>query len=159
VLVLSKNNFFWSDKRLNKEVFSTLLAGAFLLGIILFFIDGAIPVLALISLVFLIYVMGTVPPGQITHTITNWGIESEGKAYPWEAFTRYWIQGAGHNRMLVVETLYSWPRHLRFLLGEVDEKQLSAVLNDHLVEDKPAPNWLDKSSKWLESKVRLSPES
>lgn len=145
-------------KKLNKEVFSTILAGAFLLGVILFFIDGAIPVIALASLVFLFYVMGTVPPGMTSHTITNWGMESEDKAWPWEFMTRYWIQGDDHNRMLVVELGTYWPRHLRFMLGDIEENKLHELLKRYLVEDRPKPNWLEKTSVWLEGKIRLSPE-
>ena len=146
-------------RQINKEVFSTILAGAFLLGVILFFIDGAMPVIALASILFLLYVMGTVPPHQVTHTITTWGIESENNSWPWEIMARYWIKGADKNRMLNIQLATNWPQHLYFMLGPVDEKKLTQILRDHLVEDEPKPNWLDKSSAWLENKIRLSPES
>jgi hypothetical protein len=146
-------------KKLNKEVFSTILAGAFLLGVILFFIDGAMPVIALASVIFLFYVMGTVPPHQVQHSITTWGIESEDKAWPWEIMARYWIKGKKDNRMLNIQLATNFPQHLRFMLGDVDEKKLATILQGHLVEDQPKPNWLDKSSAWLEAKIKLSPES
>lgn len=145
-------------RKLDKEVFSTILAGAFLLGVILFFIDGAVPVIALASIVFLFYVLGNVPPGQVHHTITNWGIESEDKSWPWETMARYWLQGKGRNRMLVIQLASHLPQHIRFMLGDMDEKKLHDLLQDFLTEDKPQPNWLDKSSKWLESKIRLTPD-
>ena len=103
--------------------------------------------------------MGTVPPHQVTHTITTWGIESETKSWPWEIMARYGIKGADKNRMLNIQLATNWPQHLYFMLGPVDEKKLTQILRDHLVEDEPKPNWLDKSSAWLENKIRLSPES
>jgi len=145
-------------RRLEKEVFSTILAGAFLLGVILFFIEGAIPVIALASLIFLLYVMGTIPPGKVKHAMTSWGMESEDKVWVWEAMSRFWIQGKDSNRMLVIELMGNLSKHIRFMLGDVDEKKLKVLLLSRLVEDQPKPNWLDKASRWVEKKVRLSGE-
>jgi hypothetical protein len=145
-------------KKLDKDVFSTILAGAFLLGVILYFIDGAVPVMALASLVFLFYVMGTVPPGKTYHKITNWGLESEDKLYVWDALLRYWVQGKEGNKMLVVETNLKWPRHIRFMIEDKDEEKIHEIMQRYLVEDQPAPNWIDKSTAWLERKIRLSPD-
>lgn len=153
-------------RKLDKEVFSTVLAGAFLLGVILFFIDGAMPVVALASLVFLYYVLGTVPPGKVKHVITNWGIESEDKVWPWELMMRFWLQGEGKNTMMVVELgpgTSMWSRHLRFMLGDLrdsksnGEEELRKLMQQYVIEDQPKPNWLDKVTKWAESKVKLAP--
>jgi hypothetical protein len=140
-------------------VFSTVLAGAFLFGVILFFIDGAIPVIFLASVIFLVYVFGNVPPGKVRHIITNWGIESEDKSWPWETMARYWIQGQAQNKMLIIERQGGFHQHLRFMLGELQPNQLHDLLQQYLIMNQPRPNWLDKSSKWLESKIRLAPES
>lgn len=145
-------------KKLDKEVYSTVFAAAFLVGIILFFIDGVMPVIMLIAILFLFYVMGNVKPHQVNHAITNWGIESENSSWPWEVMTRYWIQGKADNRMLVIETMLRWPTHLRFMLGDTKSEKIHTILQQYLVEDRPAPNWLDKSSDWLKAKIRLTPD-
>ena len=146
-------------RKLDKELFSTILAGAVLLGVILFFIDGAIPVIALASLVFLFYVLGTVPPGKVKHVITSWGIESEDKSWPWEVMGRFWIEGKDKNRMMIVEVSAAWwSSHLRFMLGDLDEEKLRELMQQFVVEDRPKANWLDRASRWVETKVRLVPE-
>ena len=145
--------------KIDKDVLSTIIAGTFLISVILFFIDGAMPVIMLASIIFLLYVLGNTPPHDVKHTISNWGIESEGNLYVWESFTRYWIDGKGENRMMVVETALNWPRHLRFMLGNVKEDDLVEIMQTFLIEDKPAPNWADKASTWLEKRIRLTPDS
>ncbi len=142
---------------LNREVFSTILAGVFLLAVILFFIEGVMPVVMLASFVFLWYVLGTVKPGNTIHRLLTWGIETNGKIYPWEMMRRFWIEGQGENRMLVVELTQIWPRHLRVMIdNEETEAVLREVMLELLVEDEPAPNWVDKGAKWLEKRVRWS---
>lgn len=144
-------------KALNKETFSTVLAGVFLLGVILFFIDGPIPVIMLASFVFLWYVLGTVKPGKTVHRVWTWGIETSGKMYVWELMRRFWIEGKGDNRMVVIELLQLWPRHLRLVIdSDKTEAELREILLELLVEDEPKPNWVDKGAKWLEKRIRWS---
>jgi len=146
-------------KMRGKDFYSTVIVLALLISVILFFIDGAIPVIALASLVFLFYVLGTVPPGMVKHVITSWGIESEGRSWPWTMMTRFWIEGKEKNRMMIVELAMWWPRHLRFMLGDLSEEKLQELMQEYVVEDKPRENWLDRASGWVERKVRLTPES
>ncbi len=143
--------------QLNREVFSTILAGVLLLGVILFFIEGIIPVIMLASFVFLWYVLGTVKPQKATHKLLTWGIETSNKIYYWESMTRFWVEGKEGNRMLVIELLQVWPRHLRVMIdSDETEAVLREVLVEFLVEDEPLPNWVDKSAKWLERRIKWS---
>jgi hypothetical protein len=142
-------------KRLNKEVFSTIVAGAGLLGVILFIIDGVVPVVMLIAFLFLWYVLGTVKPRKVKHYLTTWGIETEDKVYFWEYMTRYWVEGSEGHRMLVIELALNWPRNLRLMLdSRVTEDVLREALDEVIIEDRPAANWLEKASRWLEGKIR-----
>jgi hypothetical protein len=144
-------------RRINRQVFSTILSLAFLLGVILFFIEGAMPVITLIAVIFLYYVLGTIPPRTVTHRLTNWGIETEGHRWNWDDMTRYWFDGDKDHRMAVIELISGFPRHLRILLGEsIKEDQLKSHLEKYLIHDRPEPNWLERIEKWSKSKINLA---
>lgn len=144
-------------RQLNKEVFTTILAGAFLLGVILFVIDGIIPVMLVVSILFFWYVSGTVRPYLTRHRITTWGIETEEKLWLWEYMTRYWFEGSGDTRQVVIEMVTWWPRHLRLVIDTQEtEEVVDEILSEFLVKDQPKPNWLDKASRWLEGRIRWS---
>ena len=145
---------------LNREMFTTVVAGVFLLGVILFVIEGIFPVMLLSSVVFLWYVMGTVKPQKAICRILTWGIETGNKLYLFEMMTRFWFEGKDENRMLVIELNQTWPRHLRVMVdNEETEAILSEVLEDIMVRDQPLPNWLDKVTRWFEKQVRWSVKS
>lgn len=144
-------------KQLNREVFTTILAVVFLLGVILFVIDGVVPVLLIISIVFFWYVSGTVRPGTIVHRLTTWGIESENKLWIWDVMTRYWFEGEADSRTVVIELNKLWPRHLRLVMDSSETEQaVDELLVGILVKDQPKPNWLEKAGKWLETKIKWS---
>jgi hypothetical protein len=142
--------------RLNKQVFSTILSLAFLVGVILFFIEGTMPVITLIAIIFFFYILGTIPPRMITHRLTNWGVETEGHRWPWDIMTRYWIEGQENSRMIVIELIAGFPRHLRLLLGEQKEDKIKTLLEKYLIYDRPQANWLEKLETWLKTKINLA---
>lgn len=151
-------------KPLNREMFSTVVAGTVLLGIILFVIEGPVSgtfvVMFLASVIFLWYVMGTVPPQMTVYRMLTWGIEVGNKLYPFEMMTRFWVEGQDKNRMLVVELVVGFPRHLRVMIdSEETEEVLREVLEEIIIEDQPKPNWLDKVSTWFEKQIRWSLKS
>jgi len=45
------------------------------------------------------------------------------------------------------------------MLGELQEDQIHDLLQKYLIMDQPKPNWLEKASQWLETKIRLAPEN
>ena len=149
---------------LNREMFTTVVAGVFLLGVILFVINGPIGGtiigMFLASIVFLWYVMGTVKPQKAIFRIFTWGIEAGERLYPYDIMNRFWFEGKDENRMLVVELLINWPRHLRVMIdNEETEALLREILEDFIVEDQPKPNWLEKASTWIEKQIRWSLKS
>src|SRR5476651_2211472 len=78
-------------KKRDKEFFRNIAAIVFLLLVILFFAKEFPLILAVISVSFLIYVFSTVPPEEVSHTISNLGIESAGHFYRWEDLDEFWF--------------------------------------------------------------------
>src|SRR5690348_11084601 len=62
-------------KRRTRDFYVTIFAMAAVTGLVLFLIDGFLPVILIISLVFLVYVLSTVEPENIQYKITNLGIK------------------------------------------------------------------------------------
>ena len=71
-------------KKRDKEYFTNIGAIVFLLVVILVFAREFVLIAAVLSIVFLVYVLSTVPPENVEHKITNLGIESAGHYYRWE---------------------------------------------------------------------------
>lgn len=142
---------------LNKEVFSTVIAGVFFFGVILFFIEGLIPVMMLVALVFWWYVMGTVTPEKDVYRFTSWGLESKEKLWVWDYMARFWFEGKGSTRVVVIEMLTSFPRHVRVVIdSDETENAVRELLSELIIEDEPKANWLDKASRWLETRIKWS---
>ena len=53
-------------KRMNREFWVTIIAMAAIVGLILFFAEGFMPVILIVSIIFLVYVLTTVEPENIS---------------------------------------------------------------------------------------------
>ncbi|MDP1760059.1 MAG: hypothetical protein Q8L01_01165, partial [Candidatus Woesebacteria bacterium] len=78
-------------KRRDKQFYLTIISIAGLVSLIIFLAEGVMPVILIVSLIFLYYVMSTVQPENIEYKITNKGIKIAGKRTGWESFARFWF--------------------------------------------------------------------
>ena len=155
----SKDLFVWRSpvrpfKKRNKEFFTTVAAVAFLTAVIFFVIGGFLPVLVIISLVFLVYVLSSIAPEDVEHKITSRGVSFAGKSYFWGELTRFWITQRFGSELLVVET-YRLPGRLEFVINPEDKEKIRQVLQDRLPYEEASPTFLDKAASWLSRRVPL----
>lgn len=73
------------------------------------------------SLVFLTFVMWTVPPDSTTHRITNFGVFSFDKLYEWKELKNYWFSVVSGIYVLNVDTKLRFPARLVMLAGSTRE--------------------------------------
>src|SRR3990167_3231537 len=92
-------------KRRDREFYITIIAIAGIVGLVLFLIEGFMPVILIVSLVFLFYVLSTVEPENIEYKITNKGIKVVDKRTDWSLINRFWFSRRFDSELLVVETL------------------------------------------------------
>lgn len=142
-------------KKRNKEYFTTIAAIVFLLIIILFFIKEWLLIGVIISLLFVSYVLATVPPEQVEHKITTRGITTGGKTYKWEIFTRFWFSKKWDHQTLHLETALVFPRQLQLILKGKSKEEVKKIVEKYLVFEKPKTTTMDKAAKWLQEKVPL----
>ncbi len=138
-------------KRRSKDFYTTILIIAALMGIIIFFIEGFMPILLLISLVFLFYVMSTIEPENIEYQITNLGIKIGGKKIPWNQMRRFWYTTRFGSDLLVIETL-SLPGRIELMVKLDIKEEITKTISKYLPHEEVPASFLDKLSSRL-SKV------
>lgn len=141
-------------KKRDKEFFVNILAIVFLLSVILVFIREFVLIATVLSIVFLIYVLSTVPPEEINHRVTNLGIESAGYFYRWEEFADFWFEEQWGQRMLILRP-YTSPR-LIILLADQNKEKIRERIAQHIpYREEPDRNWVDNAARWISEKIPL----
>ena len=142
-------------KKRDKEFFSTAGAIAFLVGVILIFLKEWFLIVAIIALLFLVYILSTIPPEKTKHEITNKGIATGGRDYGWGELGNFWFSEQWEQKILNVEVPFQFPARLFMLLGDEKEEEVKKHLTRFLEHQESAPTWVDKASNWLSEKVPL----
>jgi hypothetical protein len=145
-------------KKRDKEYFTNIGAIVFLLIIILVFAREFLLIAAVVSVVFLIYVLSTVPPEDVTHRITNLGIESAGHYYRWEELSEFWFEEQWGQDLLVLRPIPGM--HVIILLGVQDKALVRKLIAQYIpFREKPEKSWVDNASSWLSKKIPLEKPS
>ncbi len=102
---------------------------------------------SIIALVFLIYVLGTTKPKQVSHTITARGIDTGGRLYEWYLLKNFYFTKKDNQVFLFVETFLNFPGALIFLLDEKEQGAIFVLLQEKLLyKDIRKQDWLDKKN-------------
>jgi len=139
-------------KRRDRNFFTTVAALGVLIGLILFFLEGILAVAVVAAIVFLVYVLFTVPPEEVEYKITSKGIAFAEKKHLWEEFRRFWFTKRLDSNLLVLESI-NFPGRFEMVVQEADKAKIQEVLEQYLIHEEAAPNFLDKAAAWLSKKV------
>lgn len=141
-------------KKRDREYFTNIGAIVFLLSVILVFAREFVLIAAVLSIVFLIYVLSTIPPEEVKHKITNLGIESAGTFYRWEQLFDFWFEEQWGQTMLVLRPIMT-PR-ATILLGSQDRNMVRDFIAKHIpFRETPQKTWVDNAASWLTKKIPL----
>src|SRR5688572_16539540 len=91
-------------KRRDRQFFVTTFAIAGIVGLILFLAEGIMPVLLIISLVFLYYILSTVEPENIEYKVTTKGIKISNKLTPWQVLLAFWFTKRFDSELMMIDT-------------------------------------------------------
>lgn len=145
-------------KKRDREYFTNVGAIVFLLSVILVFAREFVLIAAVLSIVFLIYVLSTIPPEEVKHKITNLGIESAGTFYRWEQLFDFWFEEQWGQTMLVLRPIMT-PR-ATILLGSQDRNMVREFIAKHIpFRETPQKTWVDNAASWLTKKIPLEKPS
>ncbi len=142
----------------SRDFYSTMMVLAILVGIVLFFIEGIMPVLVVAAILFVGYALINAEPRIVMHQITNKGIVTEGARYVWDELGNYWIDEQEGRKVLHVMTYRRWPTRLVMVLpksGGVNENDVKGVLSEYLEWEVPTVTRIDKMVSWFNEKVPL----
>lgn len=139
-------------KRGSREFYVKAVSIGILLSIILFLIEGPLPVLLVISIGFLVYVYMNVEPGNVNYAITNKGIKIHNKVTPWEQMGYFWFSHRLGSELLVVEANVFGGR-LEVVIPADQEVKIKETLADYLEYHQMPPTNTDKIVNWFSTKV------
>lgn len=141
-------------KKRDKEYFTNIAAIVFLLSVILVFAREFVLIAAVISIVFLVYVLSTVSPEEVPHKITNLGIESAGHFYRWEELFEFWFETQWGQTMLILRPYLG--ARIIVLLGSEKEEKVRELIAKHIpFREHPEKTWVDNAASWLTQKIPL----
>ena len=145
-------------KKRDKEYFTNIGAIVFLLIVILVFAREFLLIAAVVSIVFLIYVLSTVPPEDVSHFITNLGVESVGHFYRWEELSEFWFESQWGQTMLVIKPLLG--TRIIILLGSQKLQVVQDIMAKYIpFRETPEKTWVDSAATWLSEKIPLEKQS
>ncbi len=88
---------------------------------------------AMIALVFLVYVLGTTKPQTVSHKITTKGFDTGGRLYEWHLLYDFYFTRKEKQLTLIVRTKLNFPGALIFLVSEKDKDPIFVLLQDKLL--------------------------
>lgn len=141
-------------KKRKRQFFSNIAIIVLLVCLILFFAGQFLPIAVVISVAFLVYVLYTIPPGQSSHKITNYGIYTDDLSYPWDEIGRYWFDTKLDQDIINFE-VSRFPGRITLLLGSKTKEEFETILDQGLIQQRPPDTQFDKWAKWLQEKVPL----
>jgi len=102
----------------------------------------------------LVYVLSTVPPEDVKHTISNLGIESAGHFYRYEELAEFWFEEQWGQNLLILRPIVG--SRIILLLGAMDKEKVKEAVRQYIAfREQPEKTWVDNAASWLSKKVPL----
>jgi len=136
-----------SFKKRDKDFWITAIAILVLFSVVLVFIKEFFLIVALVSVLFLYYVLSTVPPQNIKNKITNRGISFGEAKYGWDLLIRFWFKKNLNSELLEFETNLRIPRQISLVINEADKEKIKGIVLKKIPLVESSPNFVDKLTK------------
>ncbi|MDD4027240.1 MAG: DUF5673 domain-containing protein [Candidatus Shapirobacteria bacterium] len=144
-----------SFKKRDKDFWITAIAILILFSVVLIFIKEFFLVVALVSVLFLYYVLSTVPPEKVKNKITNRGVYFGDAKYSWDILLRFWFKKSLNSEILEFETNLRIPRQISLVINEEDKEKIKEVVLKKLPLVESSLNFVDKTTKWFGDRLPL----
>jgi hypothetical protein len=139
-------------KKHDKQFYTTLFAITGIIGLVLFLAEGIMPVVLIVALVFLYYVLSTVPPENIEYKVTTRGVKIAGKLTEWQVLTRFWFGARSGSEMLVLET-FLIPGRVEIIINEEIKAALKKEISAYIPYEEVPASGLDRVTDWFAQKM------
>jgi hypothetical protein len=145
-------------KKRDADYYKNVGAIVFLLVVIMLFAREYMLVVAVLSIVFFIYVTSTVPPENVEHRITNLGIESVGQFYRWEQLAEFWFDERWGQEMIEIQPIFG-TRIVILLDKSIKNEIRDAVAKYIPYREHPQKTFVDNAATWISEKIPLEKPS
>ena len=142
-----------------KDFWITAIAILVLVAVIFIFIKEFFLVIALGSLLFLFYVLSTVPPEKIKYRITNRGVYFGETHYYWDVLEKFWFAPSLSTEMIHFGTILRFPTAVSLVINPEDKEKLKEIVVKKIPLIENAPNFVDKLTKWFADRLPLESRS
>lgn len=139
-------------KRRDRQFYVTTFAIAGIVSLVLFLAEGIMPVILIISLVFLYYVLSTVQPEDIEYKITTKGVKIANKLTGWQNLNRYWFTKRFDNDLMIIDTALI-PGRIEFVISSDIKDKLKREVSAYIPYEEVSPATLDKITTWFAQKI------
>lgn len=153
-ILLEWSAFERPQKKWSKEFYSSVIVMAILASIILYFIEGLMPVLVIWAMVFMLWAMSRTEPRIEKYALTSWGLRTVERTYRYETMSVFWFETKWGGRLLRIN-LIGAPWHIVIVIDPEKEAQIKKALIERIIYQVPPVTWMDKVVKWFGDKVPL----
>jgi len=144
-----------SFRKYGRKFYVTIFSIIGIVSIIIFIAEGLMPVILIISLIFLFYILSTVPPEDIEYKITNKAIYVAGKSTPWQNIVRFWISTKAERDVLFLDTTL-FPGRMEIIINPEIKDKLKREIAAYVIYEERSASTFDKVSSWV---IKKLPES
>lgn len=139
-------------KRRDRQYFVTTFAMAGIVSLVLFLAEGIMPVLLIVSLVFLYYILSTVEPEKIDYKLTSKGVKIAGKLTPWQVMNNFWFSKKFDSELLNIE-IAMIPGKIEIVITPEIKENLKKELLVYIDEEDHKESGIDKIVSFIGSKI------
>ena len=139
-------------KRRDRQFYVTTFAIAGIVSLVLFLAEGIMPVLLIVSLVFLYYVLSTVEPESVEYKITTKGIKIAEKRTEWQFLTKFFFSKRLDSEILIIETT-NIPGRIEFVINPEIKDNLKTQISAYIPYEEISSTGLEKFTDWFAQKL------
>jgi hypothetical protein len=134
----------------SKQYYATSLLIMLLVEVVLFLFSQYLLMVVVLSLVFLAFVLASVPPRDFHYRISSEGITIEDHFFLWQELYDFYFKRREGIDVVHIRTHAMLPGELIIPLGSIDREHVKQALLPFLpFREIVRPTFMEKSSDWL----------
>lgn len=143
-------------RKKDRSYYTTVAIIVIILILILILLNEFMLIGAILALVFVVYVLGFIPPEDVDYKISGQGITIGDHFYFWGDLDSFWFSEKEGQRLLHVLTHFRFPAQLIIHLGPTSEEEVKKVVARYLpFHEIPPKTLMDKWSEGLQKHLTL----
>lgn len=143
-------------RKRGRNYFTSALLLALLVEIILFLFAQYMLMLVVVALVFLAFVLATVPPHDFHYRISTEGVQIENRYFLWQELYDFYFKKIHGMEVLHIRTKTMLPGELTITLGHISPTHIKTLLLPYLpYREYIDPTFIEKSADWLSKNFPL----